>query len=132
MGSWGHGNFENDAAQDWLAEFVRGDDLKLVQETFAEVRKLENNYLIFSKCWEALAAAEVVAALRGHPVRDLPKRLVTWIESHPLEVSDSLVQQAMTIVVRILRDSELREDNEDMQVPIEWYRIMGDLMSRLR
>jgi hypothetical protein len=132
MGSWGYGNFENDDAQDWLAGFVHGDNLKPVQEIFSNVKRLEDQYLEFSKCWKALAAAEVVAALRGYPLKDIPKRLATWLETHPLQVSENIVQEAMIVVVRILRDSELRDDNEDMQVPMEWYRVMGDLMSRLK
>ena len=133
MGSWGPGNFENDDAQDWLAAFVRQDNLEPIHETLAEVRKLEGRYLDGQRSDEALAATEVVSALRGYPSKDLPQKVRTWLVSHPLQVADDLVKEAMIVVVRILRDSELRETRENMgNIPMEWYRVIGDLMSRLK
>ncbi|MCL4304183.1 MAG: DUF4259 domain-containing protein [Anaerolineae bacterium] len=133
MGSWGPGNFDNDDARDWLLELVHGDNLKPVQAAFLEVTNLEDRYLDGQKSDRALAAAEVVATLRGYPNKVLPKELGVWLALHPLHASDDLVKVAMRVVVRILRDSELREVRENMgNVPMEWYRVIGDLISRLK
>jgi hypothetical protein len=90
-------------------------------------------YLDGQKSVRVLAAAEVVAALRGCPSKVLPKELAAWLASHPLQVLDDLVKEAMSVAVRILRDSELKEVRENMgNIPMEWYRVMGVLMSRLK
>jgi hypothetical protein len=112
---------------------VREDNLEPIHTALAEVRRLDDRYLDCQRSFEALAAAEVVSALRGYPSKDLPQRLRGWLVSHPLQVADDLVKEAMIVVVRILRDSELREVSENMgNVPMEWYRVIGDLMSRLK
>ena len=133
MGSWGVGSFENDDAHDWLYELISGDNLNPVFTAFTEVRKVGNSYLNAQKSYEALAAAEVIAALRGYPCTNLPDELATWLEAHPFKASDDLAREAMAVVVRILRASELKDGRENMgNIPMEWYWMMGDLMSRLR
>jgi hypothetical protein len=56
-----------------------------------------------------LAAVEVVAALRGHPIDDLPDNAKAWIEAHrELDVS-SLIPTSQAVIQRIRSDSELKE-----------------------
>jgi Domain of unknown function (DUF4259) len=67
MGAWGPAVFENDSAADWLAELPAALPQTL-ELTFRPVVATEPDlYLEEPETSEALAAAEVVAAMRGHP-----------------------------------------------------------------
>jgi hypothetical protein len=69
MGAWGAGAFDNDDALDWLSELVDSPDFALGRAVL-DVTALE--YLEAPEGSAALAAAEVVAAARGHPAALLP------------------------------------------------------------
>ena len=66
MGAWGVGPFENDDASDWVYQLEGAEDLELVRGTL-EAAANPQGYLEAPTCSEALAAAEVVAALSGRP-----------------------------------------------------------------
>jgi hypothetical protein len=131
MGAWGLGIFENDDAGDWVSQLCRGNNLNLIFATFSEI--LEGDvYLELPESSAALAAAEVVAALRGNPTNDLPTLITTWISSHSLPVSDDLVETAKTVVNKIHSNSELKELIEDSGSINQWNVVVNDLISRLK
>ena len=66
MGAWGIGTFENDDAGDWVDRLEESEGLTLLTETLAPAAD-PSGYLEAPTCTEALAAAEVVAALAGRP-----------------------------------------------------------------
>jgi len=72
LGTWGTEAFANDDALDWIAELEGADDDRFLQEALQVVIQDEGAYLEVPECNIALAAAEVVAALHGHPSHDLP------------------------------------------------------------
>lgn len=63
MGAWGVQAFENDDAMDFAADLVDADSLDVVATSFEAI--VPGEYLEAPDCCIALAAAEVVAALRG-------------------------------------------------------------------
>ncbi len=75
MGTWGDGSFENDAASDWCDSFEGGR---------RSIARLARELKLFQKSQEngaeLLAAAEVVAALRGHPSDDLDPDIDQWAD----------------------------------------------------
>ncbi len=38
MGTWGHNNFENDSALDWINEFKENQDINTIQNAFNFVK----------------------------------------------------------------------------------------------
>jgi hypothetical protein len=78
----------------------------------------------------ALAAAEVVAAARGHPAALLPDEVTAWLRSNRAEVSQLDTALALSAVDRVLAEkSELRElwmDGGDA-----WMEGVQDLRRRL-
>ena len=89
MGAWGVSTFENDDASDWVYRLEAVADLGLIR-TSLEAAAKPQGYLEASLCSEALAAAEVVAALSARPAPDLPENVRSWVASHHLGVSPDL------------------------------------------
>ena len=73
MGAWGAGNFENDDALDWLA-VLQAEGLPAAGAAIQDVLTLADDYLEAPTCCAALAAAEVIAALRGRPSISIARR----------------------------------------------------------
>jgi hypothetical protein len=130
MGAWGLGTFENDDALDWRIELLREDDLEPVLSAFSEIK--QNDYLELPECCYALAAAEVVAALKGNPSDTLPKDVIAWITSHPLFIDEPLVKDAEIAIEKIRSDSELQGLVEETGRLDKWHMTLDDLLSRLK
>lgn len=132
MGAWGSGSFENDDAADWVYQF---DDsgVAAVETTLREVCELtDDDYLEAPEASEAVAAAEIVAAMRDGDLsqlsddarKALAKHQATW---DTLSVSGS----ARLAIERILQQSELKELWEEGD-DSKWVTAMARLQSRLR
>lgn len=68
MGAWGSGSFENDDALDWLTDFCDDPDKGLIADALTTVAEMDDSeYLEAPDCCVAIAAAEIVAALKGAP-----------------------------------------------------------------
>ena len=122
MGAWGTGNFENDQALDWVGDILESDSIKPIEEAlmlasgkptsfFQKVFKSRSKatYLDADIASNALAAAEVVAALRHQPCESLPDGLSDWVDKHSPHLSISLVALATQAIERVQSDSELAE-----------------------
>jgi hypothetical protein len=132
MGAWGSGSFENDDAMDWVADLVDGDDLQPVEDLFEEVLEEGDDYIEVPPASAAIAAAEALAALRGKPARELPDELKDWLKERKKPPKAALVKQAVRILKRILKDSELKDvwfEAEDREA---WQRGVEDLLERLQ
>jgi hypothetical protein len=134
MGAWGAGNFENDAALDWVWDLRESTGLGMIENAIADVLNC-GDYLDADVGCIGLAAAEVVAALRNKPVDGLPEEVSGWVQAHGLPPSDALVKDCLAAVAKIKDDniSELRELWENgKDSPTKWYSALNDLASRLR
>ena len=129
MGAWGSGSFENDDALDWFAE-LEAEGLRAAGHALSAVEQLAPEYLEASTCSAGLAAAEVVAALRGRPASDLPDDVRAWLAG----VSDdpeALLPTARRAVELIAADSELKDlwvESADYRA---WQSAVEDLQARL-
>jgi hypothetical protein len=128
------GPFDNDSAADWVGDLEAAIPNTFVS-TFRPVTAIELDlYLEEPEASEAIAAAEVVAAMRGYPgdsVRDSPE-VLAWAEQHVAWASTDLVNEAVSAVERVQAASELRDlwaESEDFQ---SWVASLDDLLSRLR
>ena len=131
MGAWGSGSFENDDALDWLGEFCDEPDKEVISAALETVNEIGSEYLEAPECSTALAAAEVVAALKGAPGENLPEEARECVAKLKLEVSGGMVAAAAKAVERIRMNSELKELWEE-QDPAEWYAAVDDLAARLK
>jgi hypothetical protein len=128
MGAWGAGNFENDDALDWLA-VLQAEGLQAAGGAIQDVLTLADDYLEAPTCCAALAAAEVIAALRGRPASRLPDELVEWLGRVSGDPGEELTTNARNAVDAIRRSSELRELWEDDE---EWKQEVDGLYARLQ
>ncbi|MBK7893882.1 MAG: DUF4259 domain-containing protein [Anaerolineaceae bacterium] len=132
MGSWGPGNFDNDAAQDWLYDFGE-NDFRLIDRTLAGVAGMvEADELDAWEAQEVLAAAECVAAAAGFPPADPPQELAEWLaENSPMQVKPEYIEMARKAVARVLAKSELREVWLESEEFGGWETAVHNLQSRL-
>ncbi len=131
MGCWGIGTFDNDDAMDWACDLSEGTGFRPVDRVLLAPCNVE--YLGAPEAWEALAAAEVVAALLGHPASDLPVDVARWVAEHRWIDARPYREVALAHVRAALGDhSELRElwaENEK-DFPF-WKATVEALIARL-
>jgi hypothetical protein len=130
MGAWGVGTFENDDASDWVYQLESAADLTLVRNTLLSAAE-PTGYLEAPVCAEALAAAEVVAALAGRPAPDLPEEVRDWTRDHRLAVSPDLRKLSVRALDQVAADSELKELWAEADEGDAWIDRLQELRSRL-
>jgi Domain of unknown function (DUF4259) len=129
MGAWGAGVFENDTALDWLDALER-TGAAAVNAALRSLPDAAAGYVDADQASDALAAAEIVAASRGHPAAELPGEAADWVQAHGPSVPYDLTEVAVDAVARIRTDSELRDLWEESGAD-EWYAALDDLLARL-
>jgi hypothetical protein len=132
MGAWGAEIFENDDAADLVEEVMGTSDLSRVAQALDAV--LESpGYLEAPVASEGLAAADIVARLRGHTGRSAPfdEELNKWIKRTKLSPGEKTVEKAKAVVDRVRRDpSELLDLwSEGDLAP--WLKSLDALQQRL-
>jgi hypothetical protein len=142
MGSWGSGSFENDPALDFVGDLKESADCAPLRDAlqrmtdhggtkrpsrFGRFMGRHADRLSIHDCQTAIAAAEIVAGLRGHPPAKLTESAVGWIVAHRALLSEELVAVAKAAIAVIKTDSELRDEYD----PAEWQGKMEDLEQRL-
>lgn len=134
MGAWGMGVFENDSASDWVHDLVEQTQLDIVISALGNAVKYldeEEDFLEESEASEALAAAEVVAALAGNPSAKLPEEILKWLNGAQARNKElmSLAKRAVRVVKT---KSELRDLWKESDGYKAWILVLEDLQSRLR
>lgn len=133
-GAWDTGSFDNDDALDWVWELSESDDLSVVEDALQSAA-VASDYLEAPTASMAIAAAEVVAALKGSPRPELPAEVTDWIKAHPLAVTDDLVRTARKAIENIknVESSELAQLwTESVEMAEVWHADLGDLLQRLQ
>ena len=130
MGAWGTRNFENDGSQDWIFDLMDNRDGGLVSDTMA---RIINNHeaLELSDCEEALAAAELVAALVGKPSEDFPEDPLEQLDRLNLIATRALRNQAIATVNKIIAGSGMKNYWEQEGNLDSWMAIETNLIKRL-
>ncbi len=127
MGAWGHGSFENDGACDWIAE-LEADGIEAIREA---LQPRAHEYIEVDDASNAIAAAEIVAAARGHGADDLPEEVSAWLEANASSITDDDVALARKVVARVREGSELQELWAENGPENEWERGTASLLKRL-
>ncbi|MEO8376787.1 MAG: DUF4259 domain-containing protein [Candidatus Sumerlaeota bacterium] len=131
MGTWDFGPFDNDDASDWLFALEECDDLSVLSAALQAVNNIGGGYLEAAEGSNAIAAAEVVAALRGQPMENLPENAAAWVSENRKLDASSLVATSQSAITRIRTNSELKELFEESGEAEKWYKTLDDLSSRL-
>jgi ankyrin repeat protein len=131
MGSWNAKPFGNDTALDWLAGLEDSREITYLANTINNVMQATGP-LDASKSEEALAAAAVVAAAAVDPIRRVPEAARAWVLEHGFVPSRSLVSAALTLVQRIVADSELRLLWQESGSITQWLRETNAVIEQLR
>lgn len=135
MGAWGAGTFDNDTACDWAGALEGHNDLALVERTVDKVLAIGGDYLEALEAEEALAAAEVLARLRGHwGLRNAYTAVVDdWVERTKLVASAELIGKATKAIERIVTEpSELLELWAESNELDLWKASVEELRERLQ
>lgn len=126
MGAWGHGPFDNDAAQDWIGEIVE-DDLDAAVRSALEV-PLRGGNLELDEGSIAVAAAALVAAALDGETSAVPKntlsRLSAW---KPADELRSLAVRVLDVVSGASSELASLWSGDDA-----WRASMGRLRTRLQ
>lgn len=136
MGAWGGDIFDNDAAADFGHDVVEISDLDVVEgaldallEPDEDADPILDGYIAS----QALAAADIVARLRGHFGQQdaYTEDLDAWVRRTSLSPRESLVQKAKAVVelVRTPPSALLEEWSEDD--PTAWLDSLDALRQRL-
>ena len=130
MGTWGVGAFENDGAADWADGLTPRKKPAVIEKALARVAKTRAGKPVdLDDAIEGLAAAEIVAASRGHVAKHVPDEALDWIEKVRFASSRGVVAAAIAAVGRVAAESELKAEwNGDKS----WQREQQNLIARLR
>lgn len=131
MGAWGVGVFENDDAHDWVAELAGAQDFGEIEQALTAAIAGDDGPDVTTAS-VALAAAEVVAALRGSPGM-LPEDATRWIATLRRRATPELVELARSAVLQIRTVSELRDGWTETRgsTGAYWEGLVDDLLTRL-
>lgn len=133
MGTWGHRNFENDAALDFVNE-VEDNGIDVIEDTIQRVANLpEEDYLEDDDSASVLAAIEFIAAAKGNQSEDFPESAEEWLgktDPAALLVHDNV--RISKIIERVRNNSGLRDAwQEEGSEPTEWLAVLSDLEKRV-
>jgi len=129
MGTWGALPFENDNASDWVWNLEEAEDTSVLTDALEAVADAEE---IEEESEEAVAAAEVVAAMLGKPLAELPGEVEAFAKRQgPKKPAPGLVALAIKAVKRISKESDLKERWKEADGEEEWQDSLKDLLKRL-
>ncbi len=131
MGAWDEGIFENDQAGDWLDQLVELGTTNAIDQALSAAIKAKPGQLDADDAAAALAAAEVVAAARGHRHADLPDDVKEWLASSGYDPTAAAVALCVNSVKRVRDDSELAELWAEGGESVGWKRGISGLLARL-
>ncbi len=130
MAAWGYYNFDNDTAADFAEDFKAEPSADMLAQALAAVA--DGEYLDADVANEALAAAEIVAAILGKPARNFPADLLGIIPRLTISHVEPLRRPAQHAAMAVLREeSELRELWEDSDEFDNWQGLQRQLLKRL-
>ena len=138
MGILGASPFENDDAREWLEGLDAGDGAAPVIALLRRASEgASDPHLDARTAATGLAAAELVAALRGHPAPDLPRAAQDWVAAQaaaaptgdaPDEGTLALATRVLDFVVTSSALAELWSQRPDAD---HWRARLDDLRMRL-
>ncbi|RAK70116.1 DUF4259 domain-containing protein [Hymenobacter edaphi] len=131
MGTWDYHNFDNDAAADFAEDFRKSPNEAVLYEALATAAE-EEGYLETDEASQALAAAELVAAIIGKPAADIPVGLLPATTQLDADGQEDLQELAIEAVEAVLKGSELQELWAESDNYAAWQALQQNLLERLQ
>jgi hypothetical protein len=131
VGSWGAASFENDAAAEWFLRVEEAPDPGAVMATAIDDVLGAGEEPELDPCYEALAAAELLACCAGQLPDRLPDNVKRWVQANSHGPHSDEVALATQAVARVREESELRDLWETDDECPQWLADVDDLLSRL-
>ena len=135
MGAWGSGVFENDDACDFASQIAEERDLSRLEEVLDRILALGLSPLEAPDGAEALAAADIVARLRGktRPKSSHTAAIDTWVAAAKLEPDLLLINKAHSAVTRVrTAPSELLDLWKETDQFAAWRKSLDELSEALK
>lgn len=134
MGAWGTGQFDNDAANDFVYEILESGFSAI--EASLEGILTEDGFLDADSCSEALVAIECIAALNKGNLVGLPDELFYFLKvdgniAYFNTNRSMLLSNAVLCIDRIVDDSELKELWQESNEYKEWENNVTVLKGKL-
>jgi hypothetical protein len=133
MGAWGHLNFENDTALDFVWE-LEEKGINWIKNAFEVINgREEDSFLDSDLCAEALAGIEFIAAAKGNPAADFPEDAEEWLQKNKagLLANYHWIAKSKQAIDRIQHNSELKDLWEETNEFEEWTKVLEDLSKRI-
>ncbi|OON67666.1 DUF4259 domain-containing protein [Hymenobacter sp. CRA2] len=131
MATWDYHNFDNDAAADFAEQFRQRPNEALLYEALATAAE-EEGVIEAADASQALAAAELVAAIIGKPAADMPVGLLPAATQLDADGQEDLQELALEAVEAVLRGSELQERWAASDNYADWQALQQNLLERLQ
>jgi hypothetical protein len=134
MGTWDASSFGNDTSVDWSYGLEKANGLAYIEEALDRVLLTTDSSVDAEAGEQAIAAAEVLARLRGRfGVEDSYSETTDeWVRANPQVVPPELVAKAMIVLDRVTRAPselyELWEESGDLE---GWTQEVDGLRKRL-
>jgi hypothetical protein len=132
-GAWGIGPFENDDALDFVSQLQEYDSYRAIWLPFGDIID-SDTYIDATIGAQTIAAAEVVAALRGKSRPALPDDLANWVKSKNWSGDVKLVGTAEMCLKKVLDPSrsELAQLWKETDQYDAWLAAGEELLKDLR
>jgi hypothetical protein len=127
MGAWFRKNFD-ERGDAWLERLVSAHDISLIAQSFPTNLDVE---MPFSDSIIALAAAEVVAAMKGNRARIHPAAL-PYVERCKHQLTYALVETAIDVVENVEKWSAIQAAADTPKRNHPWHARLHDLLKRLK
>jgi hypothetical protein len=133
MGAWGHTNFDNDTAQDFVAEVEEGGIDRIISAIEVINTVEEDAHLDADLCTEALAAIEYIATAKDRMAEDFPEDAEDWVQPNKSTILSvgGIIAKSQQAIDRIKKNSKLKEfweENKDIE---KWNNVLDDLNTRI-
>ncbi|WP_209138103.1 MULTISPECIES: DUF4259 domain-containing protein [Niastella] len=133
MGAWGHTNFDNDTALDFIGD-VEEEGIDRIVSAIDVINTIEEDaYVDADLATEALAAIEYIATAKDRMAEDFPEDAADWVKSHKAQllIIRGIVGKSQRAIDRIKNNSELKELWEETEDFEKWNNVLDDLNTRI-
>jgi Domain of unknown function (DUF4259) len=103
----------------------------MIEMTLEAVTQVSGEYLEAPESSKAIAASEVVAALRQAPHAQIPGEILTILSNGQITIDQNLVDRDLTAIEYVRTNSELKELWEESD-PSKWMAAISELKERIR